>query len=96
MNGRSERGPRAAKAHWIATRESEHLPPGKGRRHLTVRKVVQQGVNPPTFTFYVNDPELVHFSYQRYLENRLRDGLGYRWSHLKLQFKGREKRPRTK
>ena len=80
----------------VMTSLSEHLPPGKGRRHLTVRKVVQQGVNPPTFTFYVNDPELVHFSYQRYLENRLRDGLGYRWSHLKLQFKGREKRPRTK
>ena len=80
----------------VMTSLSEHLPPGKGRRHLTVRKVVQQGVNPPTFTFYVNDPELVHFSYHRYLENRLRDGLGYRWSHLKLQFKGREKRQRTR
>ena len=80
----------------VMTSLSEHLPPGKGRRHLTVRKVVQQGVNPPTFTFHVNDPELVHFSYRRYLENRLRDGLGYRWSHLKLQFKGREKRPRPK
>ena len=80
----------------VMTSLSEHLPPGRGRRHLTVRKVVQQGVNPPTFTFYVNDPELVHFSYRRYLENRLRDGLGYRWSHLKLQFKGREKRQRGK
>ncbi|MCZ6890973.1 MAG: ribosome biogenesis GTPase Der, partial [Chloroflexi bacterium] len=80
----------------VMTSLSEHQPPGKGRRHLTVRKVVQQGVNPPTFTFYVNDPELVHFSYRRYLENRLRDGLGYRWSHLKLQFKGRGKHQRAK
>ena len=78
----------------VMTSLSEHLPPGKGKRHLTVRRVVQQDVNPPTFTFFVNDPELVHFSYRRYLENRLRDGLGYRWSHLKLQFKGREKRQR--
>ena len=80
----------------VMTSLSTHLPPGKGKRHLTVRKVVQEEVNPPTFTFYVNDPNLVHFSYRRYLENRLRDGLGYRWSHLKLQFKGREKRQRTK
>ncbi len=68
---------------------AEHPPPGKGRRSLRLRRVVQQEVNPPTFTFYVNDPELIHFSYRRYLENRLRDSLGYRWSHLKLQFKGR-------
>ena len=80
----------------VMTSLSKHLPPGKGKRHLTVRRVVQQEVNPPTFTFYVNDPNLVHFSYRRYLENRLRDGLGYRWSHLKLQFKGREKRKRAK
>ena len=90
---------------WVSQRQlqslamtslSTHLPPGKGKRHLTVRSVVQQEVNPPTFTFYVNDPALVHFSYRRYLENRLRDGLGYRWSHLKLQFKRREKRKRAK
>ena len=68
---------------------AEHPPPGKGKRFLRLRRVMQREVNPPTFTFYVNDPELVHFSYRRYLENRLRDSLGYRWSHLKLQFKGR-------
>ena len=73
----------------VMTAFAEHPPPGKGRRSLRLRRVVQQEVNPPTFTFYVNDPELIHFSYRRYLENRLRDSLGYRWSHLKLQFKGR-------
>jgi GTP-binding protein len=67
---------------------AEHPPPGKGKRFLRLRRVVQQEVNPPTFTFYVNDPKLVHFSYRRYLENQLRDSLGYRWSHLKLLFKG--------
>ena len=78
----------------VMTSLSEHLPPGKGRRHLAVRKVVQEEINPPTFTFYVNDPLLIHFSYRRYLENRLRNDLGYKWSHLKLQFKGQSKKPR--
>jgi len=78
----------------VMTSLSEHLPSGKGRRHLTVRKVVQEEINPPTFTFYVNDPQLIHFSYRRYLENRLRNDLGYKWSHLKLQFKGQSGKPR--
>ena len=71
---------------------SHHLPPRKGKRHLRLSRVAQEGVNPPTFAFYVNHPDLMHFSYQRYLENRLRETLGFRWSHLKLEFKnGRKK-----
>ncbi len=71
---------------------SRHLPPHKGRRYLKLNRVAQEGVNPPTFAFYVNHPDLMHFSYQRYLENRLRETLGFRWSHLKLEFKnGRKK-----
>ncbi len=68
---------------------AEHPPPSRGRRSLRLRRVVQADVNPPTFTFYVNNPDLVHFSYRRYLENRLRDSLGYQWNHLKLEFRGR-------
>ena len=71
---------------------SRHLPPHKGKRYLRLNRVAQEGVNPPTFAFYVNHPDLMHFSYQRYLENRLRETLGFRWSHLKLEFKnGRKK-----
>ena len=71
---------------------SRHLPPHKGKRYLKLNRVVQEGIKPPTFTFYVNHPDLMHFSYQRYLENRLRETLGFRWSHLKLEFKnGRKK-----
>jgi len=71
---------------------AEHLPPSKGRHSLRLHRVAQEGVNPPTFVFYVNDAKLIHFSYRRYLENRLRDSLGFRWSHLKLVFKGRKER----
>jgi GTP-binding protein len=68
-----------------------HQPPSKGHRSLRVDRVVQEGVAPITIAFSVNDPDLVHFSYQRYLHNSLRDGLGFRWSHLKLLFNGRDR-----
>ena len=66
-----------------------HPPPNKGRRTLKVRRVLQEGVNPPKIVFYVNDPDLVHFSYRRFLENRLRESFGFRWTHLNLVFRGR-------
>lgn len=69
-----------------------HQPPSKGRRSLRVDRIVQEGIAPITIAFYVNDPSLIHFSYQRYLQNSLRDGLGFRWSHLKLLFKGRQQK----
>ena len=71
---------------------ADHQLPAKGRRSLRLDRVVQDGVKPPTFLFYVNDPKLIHFSYRRYLENSLRDSLGFRWSHLKLIFKGKGER----
>ena len=56
------------------------------KRHLNLRRVSQEGVNPPTFVFQVNDPALIHFSYKRYLERRLRESLGFPWTHLRLVF----------
>lgn len=60
-----------------------------GARGLRIQRVAQQGINPPTFVFYVNNANLVHFSYRRYLENVLRKAFGFRGSHLKLEFRGR-------
>jgi GTP-binding protein len=68
---------------------SSHPLPRQGRRFLRIHQATQDGVNPPTFRFTVNYPDLVHFSYRRYLENRLREGLGYRRSHLRLTFRSR-------
>ncbi len=50
-------------------------PTDKGRR-LKIMYVTQASVKPPTFVFFVNNQELFHFSYQRYLENRIRDTFG--------------------
>lgn len=50
----------------------------------------QVGVKPPTFVLFVNDPELIHFSYQRYLENQLRKNFDFDGSPIKLIFRKRE------
>lgn len=64
-----------------------HAPPRKGLKRLEVVRAYQTGTNPPSFAFLVNDPELVHFSYQRYLENRLRQTFGFSGTSLRLLFK---------
>lgn len=64
-----------------------HAPPPKGTKRLQVFRAYQGGINPPSFTFLVNDPNLVHFSYERYLENRLRQTFGFTGTSLKLLFK---------
>jgi GTP-binding protein len=68
-----------------------HHPSSVQGRQLRLYYATQADVNPPTFVFFVNDPELAHFGYQRYLENRLRDVLGFEGTAIRLQF-----RPRTK
>ena len=66
-----------------------HPPPSSGKRSLNIYRVEQVGVNPPAFAFFVNHPELVHFSYQRFLENTLRKTFGFRGSRLQLTFRRR-------
>ena len=75
----------------MITALAKNPPTSKGRRHLQIHKVSQDSLEPPTFTFLVNDPELIHFSYQRYLENVLRSECGYPTSHIKLIFRKRGK-----
>jgi len=64
-----------------------HTRPRKGLRQLEVIRAYQAGINPPSFALLVNDPELVHFSYQRYLENKLRQTFGFSGTSLRLLFK---------
>jgi GTP-binding protein len=84
---------------WVPTRELQYLlaealvdhnpPQVKGHRgqRLRITRLRQVDVNPPTFLFTVNDPKLVHFSYRRYLENRIRDTFGFDRTHLRLLFR---------
>ena len=66
---------------------ASHAPPPRGTRRLVVYRAYQGSNNPPSFTFLVNDPLLVHFSYERYLENRLRQTFGFYGTSLKLTFR---------
>lgn len=68
---------------------ADHMPPSRKGKRLRINDIRQVDVNPPTFLVSVNNPRLVHFSYQRYLENRLRVTFGFTHTHLRLVFKGR-------
>jgi GTP-binding protein len=63
-----------------------HPPPRTGSRRLHIARAYQDESKPATFVLKVNDPKLVHFSYQRYLENKLRRGFGFCGVPLKLIF----------
>jgi GTP-binding protein len=54
---------------------------------LKIYYATQVRVNPPTFIFFVNDPQAVHFSYERYLENRLRDAFSFKGTAIRLSFR---------
>jgi len=66
-----------------------HLPSKKGTKKLKIFHAVQTGVDPPTFVFLVNDAKLAHFSYRRYLENKLRQYFGFQGTPLRLLLKSR-------
>ena len=64
-------------------------PSDKGKR-LKIYYITQAAVKPPTFVIFVNDKELMHFSYTRYLENRIRDTFGFRGTALKFIIRERK------
>ena len=56
---------------------------------MKIYYATQTQVNPPTFVFFVNDPQALHFSYERYLENQLRYTFSFRGTGIRLQFRAR-------
>ncbi len=72
----------------VLTAMAAHPPATAGRHALKVYGVSQDQTGPPSFTFYVNRADMVHFSYQRYLENTLRRAYGFQGTPLRVRFKG--------
>ena len=68
-------------------------PSDKGKR-LKLYYITQVSVKPPTFVVFVNDKELMHFSYTRYLENRIREAFGFRGTSLKFFIRERKEKER--
>ena len=64
-------------------------PSDKGKR-LKLYYITQVSVKPPTFVIFVNDKELMHFSYTRYLENRIREAFGFKGTALKFIIRERK------
>lgn len=64
-------------------------PTDHGKR-LKIYYTTQVAVSPPTFVVFVNDPELMHFSYQRFLENRIRDAFGFEGTPIKIYARERK------
>lgn len=63
-------------------------PTDKGRR-LKIYYMTQSSIKPPTFVIFCNEPELFHFSYQRYIENKLRDVFGFKGTPIRIIIRGR-------
>ncbi len=69
----------------------KHSPTVIRSKPLKIFYATQARVNPPTFIFFVNDTQGVHFSYERYLENRLREAFSFKGTAIRLQFRPRSK-----
>jgi GTP-binding protein len=69
-----------------------HAPPTHAGRQLKISYASQVRTDPPTFLFHVNDPELAHFTYRRYLENCLREAFPFAGTPLRLSFRKKGER----
>lgn len=74
---------------WLSDAVAMHPTPQDKGRHLKIYYATQVASQPPTFVLFVNDPLLTHFSYTRYLENRLRDSFGFEGTPLRFIYRGR-------
>jgi GTP-binding protein len=83
---RQKRIPQSEVNELVKQAVSNHPPPRAGSRRLHIARAYQDESQPATFVLKVNNPKLFHFSYQRYLENKLRQGFGFRGVPLKLIF----------
>jgi len=69
-----------------------HNPTVVRSKILKIYYATQAQVNPPTFVFFVNDTQAVHFTYERYLENKLREAFSFKGTAIRLFFKPRPKK----
>ena len=75
----------------MADAQAALQPPSTSGRRLKIYYATQQGVRPPTFLLFVNDMELLHFSYERYLENQFRKAFGFEGTPLRFVLREKEK-----
>ena len=86
----SKQMPRAEVSRVVFDAMGENPLPGIGTRRPRIYRCIQTRTSPPTFEFSARNPELIHFSYRRYLENQLRNRFGFIGSPLRMNFLSRE------
>jgi GTP-binding protein len=86
---RQERVPTADLNRLVTDIQARHNPPSRGAKRLRIYYATQPAVAPPLFVFFVNDPTLVHFTYERFVENQLRRAHPFMGSPVKLVFRPR-------
>jgi GTP-binding protein len=72
---------------WVA----HHLPPLYRNRIVKLNYITQVSTGPPTFVIYTNHPEGIHFSYERYLANQMRESFGFQGVPIRLMFRRKGK-----
>lgn len=74
----------------IADAVAINPPPTEKGQRLKILYATQVKIKPPTFVIFVNEPESMHFSYQRYLENKLREAFGFEGTPLSMIIRGKK------
>ena len=87
---RSKRVPTAALNKMLREAVAAHPPPSKPGKWIKFFYGTQADVSPPTFVFFCNEPQSLHFSYRRYLENELRKSFNFTGTPVRMSFRGRE------
>ena len=88
VDERRKRVPTPALHDILIESVAAHPPSAFRGREVKFRHVTQARGKAPTFVFFVDPPECVHFTYQRYLENKIRDRFSFRGTPIKLELKG--------
>ena len=71
----------------------KHPPPTMHHRAVRLYYITQVAIAPPTFVIMTNDPKSVHFSYQRYVVNQIRDRFGFRGTPIRVRYRGKKRAP---
>ena len=88
---RMKRVPTGELNRFIQAVTAEHPPASPGRRRVRILYATQRGVAPPAFVLFTNVATEFHFSYERYLVNRIREEFGFIGTRIRLQVRRREK-----
>lgn len=87
---RGKRIPTAALNKMLKDAVAAHPPASRPGKWIKFYYMTQADVSPPTFILFCNDPQQIHFSYRRYLENRLREQFSFAGNPIRMSFRGRD------